>query len=415
MKKKIILPVLLTGIMLISAGCGSSSNKELAYSGGDVYENYADYSDTNGYGYTTKLTYDAAAAGDDVYYEDEGDYYEETTQVASRDADLSGDQDESSKGAIGKDSNVKLNTDMLVYRGNINIETKEFDAEKQKIKDYVAEKGGIIEEENSVSGSYYNTSRKSYSATIRIPSEQFNDMMGGIEGFGNVVSSSSSVENMSKQYEYNNRQLDILKAKQDAYITALASITDPVDMANVEASLAEIQQQILYISQQQADIETDVAYSYIYVNITEVVNYTTPEPEYEKGFLGTMKEAFDEMGDKAFNFFVSGLLYFFISNLPILIFWGIVIAIIVFIIRLIIKKRAAKGGRTRLSRKEKREIKNVKKFAMMQNEYNAALKEANEAASEEPATEAPANEDSTKEDSTKEKPASDTPADDTTK
>ncbi len=387
MKKKIILPVLLTGIMLLSAGCGKKADSfnKLETADREYYQNYNAVSGNSGYGYTSGVD---VAAGDEAYYDeyaDEGDYYEETTEYAARDVEdvePVDDQGDSEKGAIGKGNSVKLNTDMLVYRGNINIETKDFDAEKQKIKDYVAEKGGIIEEENSVSGSYYNTSRKSYNATIRIPSEQFNDIMSGIEGFGNVVSSSSSVENMSKQYEYNNRQIDILKAKQEAYITALASITDPVDMANVEASLAEIQQQILYLSQQQSDIETDVAYSYVYVNITEVVNFTTPEPEYEKGFFGTMKEAIDEMGENAFNFFVQGLLYFVISNLPILIFWGIIIAAAIFIIRLIIKKRAARGRKTRLSRKEKREIKNVKKFAMMQNEYNQALKEAEEASSE---------------------------------
>jgi len=427
MKKKILLPIIIAGAMMLSVGCGKSQNSKqgLTPSGYDPEPNYygaADYSDREGYGYTNDIEY--AAAGDEAYYEDDYDYYEEAAteaELKTGDRTLDTSADEGSDGAIKKDD-VKLNTEMLVYRGNINIETKEFDSEKKKLQDYIDSKGGIIEEESSVSGSYYNVSKKTYTATVRIPSAQFKDVMSGIEGFGNVVSSSSTVENMSKQYEYNNRQLDILKAKQEAYITALASITDPVDMANVEASLAEIQQQILYLSQQQSDIETDVAYSYIYITINEVVNFTEPEPEYEKGFLGTMKEAFDEMGDRAFNFFVEGLLYFIIANLPILIFLGIIIAVIVVVIRVIIKKRAAKGGRTRLSRKEKREIKNIKKFAMMQKEYDQTLNSptdetsANETSANEASTKEDSTiEDSTIEDSTKEKPASDTPADDTTK
>ena len=72
MKKKILLPILIAGAMMLSIGCGKSHNSKqgLTPSGYDLEPNYygaADYSDREGYGYTNDVEY--AAAGDEAYYE----------------------------------------------------------------------------------------------------------------------------------------------------------------------------------------------------------------------------------------------------------------------------------------------------------------------------------------------------------
>ena len=344
MKKKYFIAALLCAAIM--SGCSSSNdagNYDGSYSGGSSFAasapqmNGAVASDSKGYG----VSYETAAPSYDY---DGGDSYEYTETPA--DPSKAGNPENSLEAE-------KLSREMLVYYCTMSIDTLNFEESITAFKNQLDMYGGFIEQENYSDGGstgYWYTANsekwQSYSATLRIPSKNYDDFCSSADGLGDVRSKSARVENVSQEYRDLGTTLEIYEAKEDRYIALLSTITEDEYAVAVERELTDIQIQIANIRTRMNAIETDVAYSYVYLTINEVKEYVS-EPAKTDTFLDRLAVTLKDAGSGFLNF-LEELLFLIIYLAPYLVLIGIA----AFFVRKIIKVFRKNKGEKRSKRKK---------------------------------------------------------------
>ncbi len=321
MKKISITAFLLSAALL--TGCGSSSN--YASDTASISQNSKGYS-----------SYDSAS---EAYYDSDYSYSDE---VENADASSNGSGD---KDGLTAD---RIKKEMLVYSCDMSVDVLDFDTAVSKFKESLDSYGGFVENENYNDGGsgsrwYSEDDEKwqTYSATVRVPSADYDAFCAAAAELGDLRSKNASVQNVSSEYYDLSTTLEIYEAKEERYIALLADITDDEYAISVEKELTELQIEIAKIKTRMNDISTDVAYSFVNISINEVKQYT-PEPVQKDTFGQRLKNT---ISSTASNFikFLEVLLFVIIALLPYIILIGIIVFVIILIRKNIKKKRAAKN------------------------------------------------------------------------
>ncbi len=329
-------------LCLLLTGCGSSASDSSSYEAADRVYNGA----TAGFN-SKSASYSnddyAAAAGE---YYDETDaaddaYYEEAVETENYDAG-SASPDDALKDAENQIKSAEnkgvINAEMLVYTCNVSIRTDKFEESYDKLKNLVNDMGGFIESED------YNESDSSYSSsktthmTVRVPSNNYNTMLDSFGDIGTVSSKSSNAQNVSQEYSDTEKALEIYEAELARYIERIKTIKDESALLDLESKITELQINIAQLKSRKSQIETDVAYSYVYLTLTESSYKEETQTSFGGRFINTIKQSLQSFLDIG-----EGLLFFVILVLPEV----IVIFIIVFIIIKLIKRKKRKKAEER--------------------------------------------------------------------
>ena len=319
MKKRFLLPVIICAAVMTACSSSNESGMALSasYSGG-----------MNG----------GAAAYDSAY--ESYDSYDGYDNSESADAGSA----EASEGGLAAES---LQREMLVYSCTMNIDTLDFDSSLNTFKNTLDMYGGFIEQENysdggTSSGWYNEYSQKwqSYTATLRVPSRNYDDFCNAAAQLGYLRSKNARVENVSREYSDLQTTLEIYEAKEERYINMLAEITDDEYAVIVEKELTELQIQIAQIHTRMNEIKTDVAYSYVYITLNEVKEYTA-EPVKTDTFFDRLIVTLKNAGG-GFLSFLEGLLFLIIYIAPYLVLIGIIAFAVISIVKAMKKRRVEK-------------------------------------------------------------------------
>lgn len=316
MKRKRLLTAILCAVLL--TGCGSSDNS----SAQEIRPNSKSYSDA-----ASSEDYDTG------YYSGTAESYDGTGDIEVPAAEAgSGDE----KTGLTADS---IQKEMLVYSCYMTVDTLEFDTSLDSFKNTLEQYGGFVETENfndgGDDGHWYTESEekwKSYSATVRIPSKNYEIFCNSAGDLGDLRSKTSSVDNLSREYSDLKTSLDIYEAKEQRYITLLSSITEDEYAVAVERELTEIQIKIAEIKTRMNQIDTDVAYSYVYFTLNEVKEYVS-EPVKTDTFADRLANTLSDAGSGFLNF-LEELLFFIIYTVP----YFVLLSAVVFAVSLIIRK-----------------------------------------------------------------------------
>lgn len=291
----------------------------------------------------------------------DGGYYAETTAAAaesyesydSYDYDVKETEEPMSPKASGSDDEATLAADsiqmeMLVYSCYMTVDTLEFDASLNSFKNTLETYGGFVESENFSDGGsdarwYYENEQKwkSYGATVRIPSKNYEAFCNSAGSLGDLRSKTSNVENLSQEYRDLSTSLEIYEAKEKRYIALLADITEDEYAVEIERELTDIQIKIANIKTRMNQIGTDVAYSYVYFTLNEVKEYVS-EPVKTDTFFDRLSYTLSDACD-TFLDFLEGLLFLLIYVFPYLILIGIILFAIILIIKKIRKRKDGKN------------------------------------------------------------------------
>lgn len=319
MTKKTIIPLVLGAVMLTS--CGDSS------------ESFSMSSS-----YTNNISADS-------YGQAAGESYADNSYD---NADGKTDVSESIKENNTSDTVIKK--EMLVYSCNMTIDVLDFDTAISAFRNNLDTYDAILENENysnGGSGSRWQRSDEekwqTYYALVRVPSADYNKFCDTVSELGDLRSKNANVENMSREYYDLSAALEIYEAKEQRYMERLAEIQDEQYAIQVEEELTDIQIEISRIRTRMNDIQTDVAYSYVYVTMNEVKEYTA-EPEKTDTFFQRLGNTVSK-ATASFLSVMENLLFMLIYLLP----HAAVIGLIVFIIVKIVKfnkKRRNKAVQT---------------------------------------------------------------------
>lgn len=357
-------------LCLILTGCGASNS----------YENATASSDSADYGYTAGINsaksqsasysdgdYMAAESAEEAYYDD-ADYYDDTAYTDYADAGTTSDSalsDAENKKTSAEDKGV-INTEMLVYTCNVSIRTEKFDESYEKLKNLISDMSGFIESENYSENDSAYSSSKNANLTVRVPSKNYNTFLDAFGDIGTVVNKSSNAENVSQEYSDTEKALEIYEAEEERYIERIKTIKDESTLLELESKITELQIKIAQLKSRRSQIETDVAYSYVYINLSESIYKEETEESFGGRFLNVINRSLHGFLDLC-----EGLLFFIILVLPEV----IVILIIIFVIIKLIK-------RSKRKKLEKREKKAQKEANKLNNSDTKASTEQTTAGSE---------------------------------
>ncbi|MDE7104413.1 MAG: DUF4349 domain-containing protein [Ruminococcus sp.] len=319
--KKIIFTAMILSSFLLTA-CGDSKDKSSSLT--------AEYN-------TNRLL---AEVADSENYDNNGSVQDNSDSDEENKSDLSSVKENNSFENI-------IQKEMLVYSCNITVDVLDFADYIILLKNNIDTYSAFVENENYSDGGsngrwYYADSDKwkSYSAVIRIPSEDYEAFCDDITKQGELRSKNASVENMSNEYYDLSADLEIYEAKEARYMERLSTITDEEYAISIEKELTDIQIEISRIKTRMNDIRTDVAYSYVYLTVNEVKEYME-EPVKTDTFLQRLGNTFSEASTGFLNF-MEKLLFILIYILPYVILTVLLIFIIKKICKFIKKHRLAK-------------------------------------------------------------------------
>lgn len=173
-----------------------------------------------------------------------------------------------------------------------SIETTSFDSTVQKLEDSVKKYGGYIENSNIGYSNYIGREvYKSGSFTVRVPSEKEDLFRKEAEAFGNVISESTSKSDITKTYRDTESKLKLLEVKEERLLAILEEATEIEDIIKLEESLNEVIFEKEQLKSQISDMDNQVSYSTVEINLLEVKRYSTGETPYT-GFWRKIGEAF---------------------------------------------------------------------------------------------------------------------------
>lgn len=332
---------LAVALLLSLQACGSSSG-----SGSGSYQDYKGVDSIE-----QNLSYNSNQMGITQESVADGSYYEEDYQKDQSQTTESGDQAETGNQAETSDqklvdgttdangNKIKLVEEKLVYRCQLDIETKNYAEDKENLMKLISEYEGIIQNSNEYdSDDYWYSSdhvktrgTKTLNLQVRIPSEKYKEFIGTVGTIGKVKRNSQQVDNIS--YDYYNTQADIeqLKIQEQRLLEMMEQAYTIEDMITVEDRLSEVQNELSKLQTKLVGLDTDVAYSYVDIELEEVFEYSAAEVEKPGFFKRLGKEIVD--GFKAMIQIFEDIILFVVGAVPRL----IPFAVLGFIVYKIIK------------------------------------------------------------------------------
>lgn len=342
MKKRIL--IMMTGFALLCTGCGNKASSDYEKS---TDNGYSVYESTSMQSYDMEMDAEEGLNATGMSYGTEAAYsYDDADGMAEESAAYTDDKTADIAPVNGNKAGA-LDREMLVYRGELSIDTLDFDTSVSSFKTLVNEKGGFVESESysdncSTSGYYtVDETRKHniYYATVRVPSAEYDTIMNSATNLGDVRNRYSNASNVTQQYSTYTSQLEIYEAEYERYLTLLENATDDEYALMIENELFDIQMQMAELKSGITNIENDVAYSYIDITIKEVLEYEeepAPEDTFLNRFKNTCKESWND-----FLGVLEEILFWIIMNI-----YGIVIVlVIVLVFWILLRKKKAKKNR----------------------------------------------------------------------
>lgn len=295
MKKKVEAFLMAVMLMMMTAGCGNSS----------------------------KMAADERAT---------------VSSGAELDGEYSWDTDETADTGVTSENGLEAQVEngrKLIRTVSLSLETKEFDSVLTNLSTKTTELGGYIETSSVNGNSYSHHSTRYASYVIRIPADKLNEFVEVVSELGNVTQKNESVEDVTLRYIDVESHKKALETEQERLLELLSKAENMEEILTIESKLSDIRYEIENYESQLKTMDNQIDYSTVSVYIDEVERVTDMG---EKGFFEEIKERF---GNSLYIVArgIRGLVIGILGSLPILIVCGGVIAVVVIVVRKILKKR----------------------------------------------------------------------------
>ena len=241
------------------------------------------------------------------------------------DADTNGYDDE------GRDNGGSvLENQKIIYTGDINLETTEFDETVKALAALAEVKGGYLES-STVGGGSRGYRWADY--TVRVPSAQFQGFLDQAGELAHVTWRNTNLENITETYYDTDGRLKTQQIKLERLQKLLAQAENMEDIITLTNALFDVQEEIDALEGQNRQIDHDVNLATLVVSISEkssAVNAKQP-------FLTRLGKEFSE-GLEHFGEFVSDSVLALTYALP----WLVLLAVVIAVVRAVVRKKRRK-------------------------------------------------------------------------
>lgn len=243
-------------------------------------------------------------------------------------------------GAAGAVSEVPQDAGEKIIRTfDLSIETKEFDPVYDGIQKKVTELGGYMEDSSlDIGSAYYSNYNRYATMTARIPSDRLTEFVENVKDTANVTNISESTRNVTLQYVDTESRKKALETEQTRLLELLEKAETVEDIITIEGRLSEVRYEIESYASRLRTLDNQVDYSTVSISIHEVERETPAAP---KGFWEQVGERF---GNSVYRLGrnVKEAAIRFLGSLPFILVWAAFVVIVVFVIKIIRKKRKNK-------------------------------------------------------------------------
>ncbi len=308
MCKRLALLLALVMVLALFSGCGAASKME-------AYDN--------------AMEAPAAEAGDYAYSRTE----EVMEEVAVEDS-----LTDTETGSTALPQNQKIITTL-----NMRAETEDMDPLLAGIGETVTQLGGYMEAQEIYNGSNYNSYRNRYAdLTVRIPADQLDSFVTHVGEKSNIVSQSTTTENVTLQYVAVESRIKALQTEETRLLELLAMAENMEDLLLIESRLTEVRTELEQVQSTLRTMDNKINYSTVHLNISEVKEYTeiqpVPKTFWERISTG-IAQGFENVGE-----FLVDLGVFLIVAIPYLLPVAVIGLAVLFIIRGSIRRKRKKNA-----------------------------------------------------------------------
>lgn len=232
-KEKIIIPMLIAFLLV---GCSSKGMGNSSSAASDMVEP-RDYAESK-----TEIAYDGGAPM-------EGNAKEESVDIAN------------------------ISDKKIIDRGNLTIETVEFDKSVDTIEKTLDQYKGYMEASNINQPGVGSNNYKGYrnaDYVVRVPKENFENFLKAAESFGVITNENTSNEDISKQYYDTETRLKVYEAQEARYLELLKEAKTMEDILTIEGRLTEVRYNIEYLVGYKNQMKDLVDYGTVNISLYEV-------------------------------------------------------------------------------------------------------------------------------------------------
>ena len=230
-------------------------------------------------------------------------------------------------GAIQSSLSPQTGTDRkIVYTASMRMESTRFDDARAALLAAVEDCGGYLESTDQ-SGSAKEGSRW-VSYTVRVTAVKYTAFLEQAGQAGSVLNLNESAQDITLEYVDVQARLESLESKK-ARLEALADKAETTaDLLEIENQLTEVQYQLESYTRQMKVMDNQVDYCTVDISLREVATLTPTGVSFGE----RIADAFTG-GWTAFAAFVQDAVVAIIYNLPLLIIFGILAAVLVPVLR----------------------------------------------------------------------------------
>lgn len=246
---------------------------------------------------------------------------------------------------VSYDESVSDYTSKIIYSASLQMQTTEFDEATAALERATASFGGFVERSDVTGDISYESdgstrvvNRWGY-YTLRIPCDRFEEFLSQAEGLGNVLSRNKYAENVTSTYTDYEARLSSLNTQEERLLSMLEKSEDVDSLIALEERLADVRYEIESIERNLRNLDMQISYSTVTVDLQEVEVYT-PTTTVQRTFGEKLSDAFSD----GWTSFTRGLQRFVIGlagAVPTLILLAVIAVVCVIVVRRVIKKRRA--------------------------------------------------------------------------
>lgn len=173
---------------------------------------------------------------------------------------------------------------------DMSAETEDLDTLLSSMDEQIAQLQGFVEEQRINSRSRY----RSASLTVRIPAESVDAFTTHMAASSNVVSSSKTLEDITLTYVSTESRMQALQTEEARLLELMGKAETMADLLEIEARLTDVRWELESVTSQLRTMDNQVNYATVYLNITEVTEYTPVEEKtvwqrISGGFVDSLK------------------------------------------------------------------------------------------------------------------------------
>ena len=247
----------------------------------------------------------------------------------------------------------------IIRHMSLNLETQDFENALSQIRQAVADSGGYIEQENisgrSIRGHHEENPRHAY-FMARIPSQRLDGAVSTVSGICNIRERQENTDDVTERYYDAQARLRSLELQEQRLLAILEKAEKLEDVVSLEQALSEVRYEIESITASIRHMDSQVTYSYLEMNLDEVVAYTE-SPGIPKTF-GEELAAAASASMRGVTDFCKSMLLGLIRNGPVLVIgllvWALLIGGIVWLVRWILRKAHILHPKEKMPRKNKK-------------------------------------------------------------